>query len=396
MASKYTWTKISCYVGYVVQAVVNNFLPILFIALQDVYGLGYEKLARIIFVNFSAQMITDWLTPKIVLKIGHRTAAVLSEFTAALGLFMLGILTKVMTNTYLAIMISVVMYAIGSGLIEVIISPIVECLPTKDKTGNMAFLHSFYCWGQAFTVIVTTLLVFAFGYEGWANVPLVWSILPFINMFTFFFVPIVEPKRDADSKTFKVLIKEPRFFGYMIMMLCAGASEIAMAEWASMFIQQALGVSKVIGDLAGPCAFAIFMGSGRIWYAKVSNRVSFKKTVIIMSSLCFVCYLVVAICNIPWISLIFCAACGFTVSLFWPAILSQGAKRFDGASVMYSIFAMCGDTGCCLGPWLLGVIADSYGLNIGFATMTLFPIGMILAVLLTLKNNRCKKMQIKV
>ena len=390
MKNKYTLTRLACFVGFVVQAIVNNFLPILFVALQDNYDLNYEQLARLIVINFGAQMVIDFLTPKITKHLGYRITAFLSQFVASLGLILMGILPILMTNKYLAISISAVIYACGSGLMEVIISPIVEMLPTSDKSGNMAFLHSFYCWGQAFTVIVTTLLVFMFGYKGWLNVPLVWAILPFINMFSFLKVPIVEPNKNEKNQSLKELLKSRRFIAYMIMMLCAGASEIAMAEWASMFIQQALGVSKVVGDLAGPCAFAIFMGIGRVWYSRVSHKISFKKTIIVLSALCLICYIVVALCKIAVIALVFCAVCGFTVSIFWPAILSAGAKDYPaGTSVLYSVFAVCGDTGCCLGPWSLGIIADSYGLNLGFAAMAVFPMGMIIATIIATKKD-CK------
>ncbi len=388
---KYTTTKLACYIGYIVQAVVNNFLPILFIALQDVYGLGYEKLARLIVFNFVTQMITDFITPKIVARLGYRKTAILCQATAALGLLMLGILPRIMNDTYLAIILSIVVYAFGSGLMEVIMSPMIEMLPTSNKEGNMAFLHSFYCWGQMFTIIVTTALVSLFGYKGWANIPLVWAVLPFLNMFSFFKVPIVEPDNNDKKTPLSKLIKNRRFRLYMLMMLCAGACEIAMAQWASMFAQQALGVSKVVGDIAGPCAFAVFMGLGRVWYGIVSEKVSFKKTLIILSALCFICYMVVALCDIPFISLVFCALCGFTVSISWPGVYSLGAKDFpEGSSVMYSTFAMCGDTGCCLGPWVLGIVADSFGLNIGFAVSAVFPIIMIIATLLSMKNKDCK------
>ena len=391
MKSKYTSTKLACYIGYIVQAVINNFLPILFIALQDVYGLGYERLARLIVFNFVTQMVTDLLTPKIVAAIGYRKTAVLCQATAAVGLTLLSVLPRIMGNTYLAIILSIIVYAFGSGLMEVIMSPIIEMLPTDNKSGNMSLLHSFYCWGQAFTVIVTTLLVALFGYKGWANVPLVWAIIPFFNMFSFFKVPIVEPDKNEKFAPFSVLIKSKCFRLYMIMMLCAGASEIAMAEWASMFVQQGLGLSKVIGDLAGPCTFAIFMGAGRIWYAMVSNRVSFKKTLIYMSIACFICYIAVAICRIEIISLFFCAVCGFTVSISWPGIYSAGAEDFpEGGSVMYSVLAMCGDTGCCLGPWILGVIADSFGLRTGFAVTSLFPFLMIISTFLQIRLKRNK------
>lgn len=387
MSPKYIPTKLTCYVGYIVQAVVNNFLPILFIALHDVYGLGYEELARLIVFNFVTQMITDFITPKIVAKTGYKLAAVMCQGAAALGLALLGVLPKII-DPYIGIIISIIIYAFGSGLIEVLISPIIEMLPTDNKSGNMSILHSFYCWGQAFTVIVTTALVMMFGYKGWANIPLIWSILPFFNMFAFMKVPIIEPDPEGKSSGLKELIGNRKFCLYMVMMLCAGATEIAMAEWASMFVQQALGVSKVIGDIAGPCAFALFMGLGRIWYAAVSKKVNFRKTLMILSVLCFICYVVVAFCKISFIALIFCAFCGFTVSISWPGIYSAGAKTFPrGSSVMYSVFAMCGDTGCCLGPWVLGIVADSFGLNTGFAVTSVFAVIMVFAVLALGKNK---------
>ena len=387
MSSKYRSTKLACYVGYIVQAVINNFLPILFIALQDVYELSYEKLARLIVFNFVTQMVTDLITPKIVEKTGYKKAAVICHGAAALGLALLGILPRFIPP-YSGIIISIIVYAFGSGLIEVLVSPIIEMLPTTDKSGNMSILHSFYCWGQAFTIIVTTFLVKVFGYGNWTIIPLVWAVLPFINMFFFMRVPVVEPEKEKKNEGFKELVRNRRFLIYMVMMLCAGATEIAMAEWASMFVQKALGVSKVVGALTGPCAFALFMGIGRMWYAAVAKRVNFRKTLIILSTLCFICYVVVAVCNIPWVSLIFCAICGFTVSISWPGIYSAGAEEFpDGSSVMYSVFAMCGDTGCCLGPWALGIVADSFGLNTGFAVTSVFAVIMIIAVLLLGKSK---------
>ena len=387
MSSKYRSTKLACYVGYIVQAVINNFLPILFIALQDVYELSYEKLARLIVFNFVTQMVTDLITPKIVEKTGYKKAAVICHGAAALGLALLGILPRFIPP-YSGIIISIIVYAFGSGLIEVLVSPIIEMLPTTDKSGNISILHSFYCWGQAFTIIVTTFLVKVFGYGNWTIIPLVWAVLPFINMFFFMRVPVVEPEKEKKNAGFKELVRNRRFLIYMVMMLCAGATEIAMAEWASMFVQKALGVSKVVGDLTGPCAFALFMGIGRMWYAAVAKRVNFRKTLIILSTLCFICYVVVAVCNIPWVSLIFCAICGFTVSISWPGIYSAGAEEFpDGSSVMYSVFAMCGDTGCCLGPWALGIVADSFGLNTGFAVTSVFAVIMIIAVLLLGKSK---------
>lgn len=387
---KYLPTKIASYIGLVVQAVVNNFLPILFVALQDVYGLSYEQLARIIVFNFVTQIITDLLTPKILNRLGYRGCAIMCQGTAALGLSLLGILPRVMSDTYTAIIISVIIYAFGSGLMEVALSPLVENLPSSNKKGSMAILHSFYCWGQAFTVLVTTALVAVFGYKNWTYIPLIWAVIPFINMLSFLKVPIVEPPRDQKKDSFKTLFKNGRFRLYMVMMLAAGASEIAMAQWASLFAQRALGVTKVVGDLAGPCAFAIFMGSGRIWYAVVAKRVSFKKTLIWLNIGAFICYVAVAVLKIEFLSLIFCALCGFTVSISWPGIYSAGARDFPtGSAVMYSVFAMCGDMGCTLGPWVLGIVADNLGLKFGFAAASVFPLVMILATALMIKKD-CK------
>lgn len=391
MKNKYLPTKLASYVGFVVQAIINNFLPILFIALQDVYGIGYEKLGRLIMFNFVTQLITDILTPKIVEKIGYRKAAVTCQGVAALGLIMLSFLPRMLSDPYTGIVISIIVYAFASGLMEVILSPLIEMLPTDNKSGNMAVLHSFYCWGQAFTTVITTLLVALFGYGGWANIPLIWAIIPFLNMFSFIKVPIVEPEPERKSDTLVSLIKKPQFICFLIMMLCAGASEIAMAEWSSMFAQKALGVTKVAGDLAGPCAFAVFMGTGRLVYAKFSEKISFRKTVMAMSALCFVCYLTTAVSKIPLLALVSCAVCGFTVSLFWPGTYSAGAKVFPhGDAVMFSAFAMFGDLGCCLGPWILGIIAEKSSLNIGFAAVSVFPAVMFLTSLLFLKENVAK------
>ena len=328
MSNKYLKTKLASYIGYIVQAIVNNFLPILFIALQDIYKLSYEQLARLIVINFVTQMFTDLITPKIVTKLNYKKTAVLAHFSAFSGLFLLGVLPNCMNDKYSAICLSLVITAFGSGLIEVIISPIIENLPTDNKKGNMAFLHSFYCWGQAFTIIVTTAWIFTFGFGNWLYIPLIWSIIPFINMFVFMKVSVVEPSSETKKTKFKELFKSSRFRCFMVMMLCAGACEIAMAQWASLFAQQALGVSKVIGDLLGPCAFAIFMGIGRIWYGSIAEKISFRKTLINLSAVCFILYLIVAFCKIPIIALVCCALCGFTVSISWPGLYSAGAKSF--------------------------------------------------------------------
>ena len=389
---KYLPTKLAGYVGFVVQAIVNNFLPILFIVFQDIYGLGYEKLGRLIVFNFAIQMLIDFITPKIIHKIGYRSAAFLCQFTACLGLCLMSILPRVMSNPYVAMFISIAVYATGSGLMEVILSPMIEMLPTSNKSGNMAVLHSFYCWGQTLVVPLTTGMVFIFGRENWSYIPLVWAVVPFINMLAFLRVPIVEPGKEVKQSTLIELLKTPTFIVYMIMMFCGGASEIAMSQWASLFVEQALGVSKAIGDIVGPCLFALFMALGRVIYAKFSKKVSFTRLLIWLNILCFVCYLMVGICKIAALSLIFCALCGFSVSISWPGIYSAGARTFKtGGAVMFSAFAMCGDIGCALGPGLVGLVAEYTSLNIGFIAASVFPLIMVICSLYILKVKVAKK-----
>lgn len=392
MKNNFRMTKFVCYIGFVVQAIINNFLPILFVCLQDNYGLNYEKLARLIVVNFGAQMCVDLLTPKITKHLGYRATAFLSQFTASLGLVMMAVLPNIMANKYLAISISAVMYACGSGLMEVVLSPMVEILPSNNKRGTMQILHSFYCWGQAFTIIGTTVLIGLLGTRNWSFVPLVWAIIPLINAFCFLKVPIITPPADQKLASLGSLLKRRQFRGYMIMMLCAGAAEITMAQWASLFAQRGLGVSKVIGDLAGPCAFALFMASGRVIYGINAKKIDFKKAMLTLSFFSTVCYLGVAITGNPVLSLCFCAVCGLTVSIFWPAIYSQGAIDFcDGGMVMYSVFAMCGDVGCALGPWILGIVADNFGLNLGFGVTSVFSVLMLVCTLTFVKSKKyCK------
>lgn len=389
---KYLPTKLAGYVGFVVQAIVNNFLPILFIVFQDIYGLGYEKLGRLIVFNFAIQMLIDFITPKIIHKIGYRSAAFLCQFTACVGLCLMSILPRVMPNPYVAMFISIAVYATGSGLMEVILSPMIEMLPTSNKSGNMAVLHSFYCWGQTLVVPLTTGMVFIFGRENWSYIPLVWAVVPFINMLAFLRVPIVEPGKEVKQSTLIELLKTPTFIVYMIMMFCGGASEIAMSQWASLFVEQALGVSKAIGDIVGPCLFALFMALGRVIYAKFSKKVSFTRLLIWLNILCFVCYLMVGICKIAALSLIFCALCGFSVSISWPGIYSAGARTFKtGGAVMFSAFAMCGDIGCALGPGLVGLVAEYTSLNIGFIAASVFPLIMVICSLYILKVKVAKK-----
>lgn len=391
MEKSYKSTKTACYIGYIVQAIINNFLPILFIVFQNNYGLRYEKLGRIILVNFLIQIVSDMITPFIVKVIGYKGCAILCHGLCAAGLVMLSVLTTVMYDAYIAILISVIVYAFGSGIIEVIISPMIELLPFKNKAANMAFLHSFYCWGQAFTVICTTVLVSLFGFLNWNLIPLVWATVPFFNMFFFIKVPVIEPDKVNDNVKSNSIFFSREFLCFVIFMLCAGASELAMAQWTSMFVQKGLQINKVIGDLTGPCLFAVSMGVGRVLFGVISGKFSYRRALIFNNVLCFICYIVVAFCKIPVLCLIACAVCGFSVSLSWPGTYSLASARFpNGGTLMFSIFALFGDLGCSFGPWLLGVTADIFNLRTGFLACSVFPLIMFLTAVFLLKEKDCK------
>ena len=391
MSASYKSTKIACFIGFVVQAIINNFLPLLFIIFNaEPYNLNYEQLGRLLFINFFVQLIVDALTPLVVKRIGYRGAAIACHALAATGLCLLGILPRLFPNyIYTCLITAIVIYAAGSGIIEVCISPIVELLPGDKKGADMAFSHSFYCWGQAFTVIISTLLIFLLKQDNWYFVPMLWAIIPLVNMFNFMRVPIIEEQNEPVGKTANTLFKNRDFWIFAIIMICAGASEIAMAEWASLFVQKALDIPKAVGDLLGPCAFAICMGSGRVIFGLLDGKFNPKKALILNNILCIGCYIGVGVFNIPALSLIACALCGFSVSLSWPGTYSMAARRFPlGGTLMFSILALCGDLGCSMGPWLLGIVANKSTLETGFIVLAIFPAIMVLTASL-LRKEKC-------
>lgn len=381
MLKSYKSTKIACFVAYGVQAIVNNFLPLLFIIFNEEYNINYEQLGRLLFVNFFVQFIVDILTPVIVKRFGYRGASVFSHGLAAFGFLLLSILPAAFPNhIYACLIISIIFYASGSGIIEVCISPMVELLPGDKKGADMAFTHSAYCWGQASTVLVSTFLIFLFGRQNWQYIPIFWAIIPIVNLFVFLKVPLVEQEEESTVKTTKTLFKNRDFWIFLVIMICAGASEITMAEWASIFAQQALGVSKTVGDLLGPCAFAVCMGSGRVLFGILDGKFNPKTALILNNVLCLLCYIGVAVINVPILSLIACALCGFSVSLSWPGTYSMAAKKFtSGGTLMFSLLALAGDFGCSTGPWLMGIVSNATTLETGFLAATIFPAAMIFA-----------------
>lgn len=376
------------YVGYIVQAIVNNFAPLLFLTFAAEYGLGLEKITLLTTVNFVVQLTVDFLAAKFVDKIGYRASVIMAHAFAAVGLAGFAVCPEILPDAYTGLLVAVVCAAIGSGMLEVVISPLVEGCVTEKKEAAMSLLHSAYSWGHVLIVVVSTVFFVVMGTENWKILAVLWAIVPVLNIIAFAFVPINPPVSEAERIPLLSLIKKKLFWILVLIMVCAGASEMAMSQWASAFAEDALGVTKTIGDLAGPCAFAIFMGIARTLHGKFSEKLPLRKMMIASAVLCVICYGVTALSTNPVISLIGCAVCGFSVGIFWPGTYSMAAEKMPlGGTGMYALLALAGDFGCTSGPTLVGMISSAAGDNLkaGLGVAMLFPALLLVGVLLVKK-----------
>ena len=379
--TSYEHTIYASYIGYITQAIVNNFAPLLFLTFASSYDLTLDKIAMITTVNFTVQLIVDFLSAKVIDKLGYRSMIVAAHVFAASGLIGMAILPEIMGNAYAGNLVAVVLYAVGGGIIEVLISPIVEACPTKKKEAAMSLLHSFYCWGHVGVVLVSTLFFTLFGVENWRVLACIWAIVPIINMFYFMIVPIYPIVQEHEKMALGAMLKQKVFWILMILMVCAGASEQAMSQWASAFAESALHVSKTVGDLMGPCIFAVLMGTSRAIYGKYSDKIPLKKMMAGCALLCIACYLMAILAPSPIWGLAGCAICGFSVGIFWPGTFSLAAAKLPGAgTAMYAFMALAGDVGCSSGPTLVGIVANQFDgdLQKGLIGGILFPV-LILA-----------------
>lgn len=387
MNLSYKSTLAACYTGYVVQAVVNNFVPLLFLTFQDTYGISLSRITILITVNFLTQLIVDMLSAGFVDRAGYRASAVAAHAFAFAGLAGLAFLPDVTADPFASLLISVVVYAVGGGLLEVLISPIVEALPTKNKEKSMSMLHSFYCWGYAGVVLVSTLFFHLAGMENWKFLALAWAFLPICNAFAFTRVPMAPLLEDGESEmTPGSLFKNKLFWVLLVMMVCAGASEQAVSQWASVFAEKGLGISKSAGDLAGPMAFALLMGLSRLFYGKYGHRINLERFMAASGLLCIVSYLGISLLPVPQLSLAACAVCGLSVGIMWPGTFSKAAASLPkGGTAMFALLALGGDIGCSGGPTLVGLVSDAMDndLKIGILAGVLFPLllsaGIVLA-----------------
>ncbi len=383
MKDKYQKTMYACFAGYIVQAIVNNFVPLLFLTFESNYNIPLSQITMLITFNFGIQLIVDLLSTKFVDRIGYRVSIVMAHVFAAGGLIGLVVLPDLLPNAFAGLLIAVVIYAIGGGLIEVLISPIMESCPTENKEKAMSLLHSFYCWGHVGVVLLSTLFFKLCGIENWKILALIWAVIPIVNGIVFCKAPIASLIEDGETgMSLRDLCRNQMFWMLMLMMVCAGASEQAVSQWASTFAEQGLGVTKTIGDLAGPMAFAILMGSARAFYGKFGEKIDLDKFMMGSSLLCVIAYLCISLSPSPLISLVGCAVCGLSVGIMWPGTFSKASATLkNGGTAMFALLALAGDVGCSGGPTLVGFVTGqmSNNLKLGILAGIVFPILLIVA-----------------
>ena len=389
MKADYKKTVNACFIAYIVQAVVNNFVPLLFLTFQSQYGIPLSKITFLITFNFSIQLVIDLLAAKFVDKIGYRASALSAHASAALGLCMLTFLPELTKDPFIGILISVVVYAVGGGLLEVIVSPIVEACPTDNKEAAMSLLHSFYCWGHVCVVLLSTMFFRFVGIGHWKILACLWALVPLLNMLAFFKVPIA-PIIEEGGKglSFKELLKNKVFWLLMLLMLCAGSCEQAVSQWASAFAEAGLGISKTAGDLAGPMFFAIMMGLSRAFYGKYGDKLDLVRFMKISGVLCLCSYLLISLSPVPVPSLIGCGLCGLSVGILWPGTFSLGSAGIKGGgTMMFAFFALAGDVGCSVGPTYVGTVTSLSDGNMkqGILLACVFPI-LLLAGLMAVRK----------
>ena len=391
MKFSYKTTKIGCYAGIATQAVIVNFAPLLFVVFARDFGLSMTELASLITVNFVSQIAVDVFGAKYVAKIGYRRILVMSQITAAIGFILLGILPFVM-EPYWGIIIATVCYAIGSGLTEVIVSPVIEALPGEGKVSSMTLLHSFYCWGHLYAVRFATIYFNIFGVENWRYLSFYWALLPIITAFLFFKAPIVSLEEKVEEKTeFGDLFGSLTFWVIMLLMISSGAGEQSMAQWASMFAQESLGVTKNVGDILGPCLFALTMAISRMCYGKVGEKVGIEKSLIFYAALGIFSYMTATFFENPYVNLLGCGICGLAMGVMWPVVLSFGAKKFPGTgTAVFALFAVGGDLGCSIGPELVARVTEITNFKTGLFAAAVFPtlILILMTILMIKRKNR--------
>lgn len=393
MKLTYKTTQTACFIGYIVQAIVNNFLPLLFVTLQSSYDIPLSKITMLVTANFAIQLGIDLLSTVFVDRIGYRASAVIAHALSAIGLIMLPILPEITADPFVGILAAVAVYAVGGGLLEVLISPITESCPTENKEKAMSLLHSFYCWGHVGVVLISTLFFAAFGIGNWRVLSFIWALVPIANCLIFLKTPILQPDSgDETGMPLGRLLKSRRFWVFMLMMLCAGAAEQSVSQWASTFAEKGLNISKTAGDLAGPMTFAILMGTSRAFYGKYGDRINLDRFMAGSGLLCAAAYLLISLVPSPVISLLGCAITGLSVGIMWPGTFSRASASLKGGTAMFALLALAGDLGCSGGPTLVGFVSNAFNDNLkaGMLAAIIFPITLVLCVMRRSRDEKAK------
>ncbi|NLW11976.1 MAG: MFS transporter [Clostridiaceae bacterium] len=396
MSFTYKHTIYASFTGYIVQAIINNFIPLLFLTFRTSYGIPLSKITLLVTFNFGFQLLVDLLAAGFVDKIGYRVSIVAAHVFAAAGLISLTFLPQMFADPFYGLLLSVLIYAVGGGLLEVLVSPIVEACPTDNKESVMSLLHSFYCWGHVGVVLISTLFFAVVGIENWRWLALFWALVPLVNTFFFSRVPI-RHVIDHHERSFslKQLLANKVFWIMVLMMIAAGASEQAVSQWASAFAEMGLGVDKAIGDLTGPMMFAVMMGVSRLFYGKYGEKIKLQRFMVLSALVCFGSYLVISLSPWPFVSLIGCAICGLSVGIMWPGSFSTAARNIPlGGTMMFAFLALAGDVGCAAGPTLVGMVSSVFDndLKKGILTAIVFPVLLLFGLYL---NRRSIQKEIK-
>lgn len=391
MEKEYQKTIYACFIGYIVQAIVNNFVPLLFVTFHDSYGIPLSKITLLVTFNFGLQLLVDLLSVGFVDRIGYRASMLLAHGLSAVGLFLLPVLPELFADPFIGLLIAILIYAVGGGLLEVLISPVVESCPTDNKEKAMSLLHSFYCWGQVGVVLVSTLFFAVFGIQNWKILAMLWAVIPVLNGLFFIGVPITPLIEDGETgMKLGELLKNGLFWILFLMMLCAGASEQAVSQWASALAERGLGISKTLGDLAGPMTFGILMGISRAFYGKYGDKIRLERFMGASALLCIASYLLIALVPVSALGLVGCALCGLSVGIMWPGTFSMAAASMRrGGTALFALLALAGDLGCSSGPTLAGFVSGVYGDNLrrGILAAVIFPIALLVSLLL-IKHRR--------
>ena len=379
----YRSTVRACFVGYTVQAIINNFAPLLFTTFMADYSLSLSRISLLVTFNFGVQLLVDILAGFFADRIGYRRCMVLAHVFCAAGLAGLAVLPGLLPVPFAGILLSVTVYAVGGGLLEVLVSPIVENCPGDDKAGAMSLLHSFYCWGTVAVVLLSTLFFAAFGTQRWRILACIWALVPAANAVVFTRVPIPAPAAEAKGSPLRTLFGSHLFPTILLLMFCAGAAEQAVSQWASAFTESALHVSKTTGDLLGTMMFSILMGASRLFYGKKSSVLPLRTFMIGSGVLCAGSYLMISLTHAPLPGLIGCALCGLSVGIFWPGTTSLAAGSIPGGgTAMFALMALFGDIGCATGPTFVGTLADRLGgLRSGILAAVVFPVLLLCGLL---------------